>query len=579
MRIKIFIYITVLIFCATLTGLNDPVLHKSPDNVNILDRDGLFRTPPPGEEIVSPAEFNNAEGVMIGWPGWGQQILSDIARAVAVDYKVFVVTSSDLMGSAENYLTFSNVNMGNVFFVLDENITNSSMWIRDYGPFYIYEDGETAIVDFFYGIYVGDDEIPYTIAEYADINYYESELLHHGGNFITDGNRMGFCTTNIFEHNQAYSEIEIRNDFQQFLGIDSLVVIDHLINDGTGHIDMSCKLLNDTLFIVGEYENPEDGFPGNYELLNDMTEYFQSLVNLDGRPFAVERVPMPPLGYDGPAGIVPYSYTNSLIINNKVLVPVYGFESDQTALDIYQDLMPGYEIIGIDSDFIIDWWGAVHCVSKLYYGEDPLIILHEPVMESQNNTTTEISFRVNPKFSRSDASVFFRNISDTDFIEIEASHFQGIWTAEIPVSIENIEYYINGNSISGVTNFQALLPSSAPSNVFTIEVIQTGTEDLIPEEISLLSNHPNPFNPSTIISFQISGISNYQKAEIEVYNLKGQKIKTFNIIPDSNSPDEDGSVVWDGSDDQGQSVSSGLYLYQLKLNGQLKAANKCILLK
>ena len=63
----------------------------------------------------------------------------------------------------------------------------------------------------------------------------------------------------------------------------------------------------------------------------------------------------------------PLGYKNSLIINgtNKkiVLVPQYGAVEDSTAIEIYEQVMPDYEIIGIYSNLVIDYWGAIHCTT------------------------------------------------------------------------------------------------------------------------------------------------------------------------------------------------------------------------
>jgi predicted outer membrane repeat protein len=88
-----------------------------------------------------------------------------------------------------------------------------------------------------------------------------------------------------------------------------------------------------------------------------------------------------------------------------------------------------------------------------------------------------------------------------------------------------------------------------------------------------LSNFPNPFNPTTTISFSISEESN---VELSIFNMKGQKIITLfkELLPIGNH-----SVIWDGDNDSGNLVSSGIYLYKLKVNGKTEAVKKCLLLK
>ncbi len=87
-----------------------------------------------------------------------------------------------------------------------------------------------------------------------------------------------------------------------------------------------------------------------------------------------------------------------------------------------------------------------------------------------------------------------------------------------------------------------------------------------------ISNFPNPFNPSTTISFSIHKKSN---VELSIFNIKGQKIKT--VI--NESLDIGGySVSWNGVDDLGKTVGSGVYLYQIKIPSKI-LTRKMMLLK
>lgn len=88
-----------------------------------------------------------------------------------------------------------------------------------------------------------------------------------------------------------------------------------------------------------------------------------------------------------------------------------------------------------------------------------------------------------------------------------------------------------------------------------------------------LSNYPNPFNPTTTIKFSIH---NDSKIELAIYNIKGQKIKT---LVHNEFSKGDHSIIWNGNDDSGKPVSSGLYLYKLYINGKTEAVKKCLMLK
>jgi len=95
----------------------------------------------------------------------------------------------------------------------------------------------------------------------------------------------------------------------------------------------------------------------------------------------------------------------------------------------------------------------------------------------------------------------------------------------------------------------------------------------VPSRFSLKQNYPNPFNPATTISYQLNSQSVVQLA---VYNSLGQKIST--LINDKRQQAGDYSVQWDGMDDSGRQVASGVYIYRLDANNQVQT-KKMLLIK
>ncbi len=94
-----------------------------------------------------------------------------------------------------------------------------------------------------------------------------------------------------------------------------------------------------------------------------------------------------------------------------------------------------------------------------------------------------------------------------------------------------------------------------------------------PNDIAeLIGNFPNPFNPETSISFNLKKDS---KVSLKIFNIKGQLIRTLINEQLSASPY---SVVWNGKNDNGNHVSTGVYLYRLQADTKL-SVKKCILLK
>ena len=99
-----------------------------------------------------------------------------------------------------------------------------------------------------------------------------------------------------------------------------------------------------------------------------------------------------------------------------------------------------------------------------------------------------------------------------------------------------------------------------------------GQVDDLPGRFALEQNYPNPFNPSTAISYQLIANS---FVTLKVYDLLGREVAT--II---NGVGEPGVhiVQWNGRNDRGEAVSSGIYLYQLR-DGSSVITRKMVLLK
>ncbi|MCD4796055.1 MAG: T9SS type A sorting domain-containing protein, partial [Candidatus Cloacimonetes bacterium] len=100
--------------------------------------------------------------------------------------------------------------------------------------------------------------------------------------------------------------------------------------------------------------------------------------------------------------------------------------------------------------------------------------------------------------------------------------------------------------------------------------------EIISSPISLMQNYPNPFNPETTISF--STAEDTENTELIIYNIKGQKVKQ--LISNSANQLSSGqhSVVWNGRDDNGELVSSGVYFYKLKTDNK-ELTRKMLLVK
>ena len=110
------------------------------------------------------------------------------------------------------------------------------------------------------------------------------------------------------------------------------------------------------------------------------------------------------------------------------------------------------------------------------------------------------------------------------------------------------------------------------STVYNPTDVDDPDNGVLPKTHRLSQNYPNPFNPETVIGFALSAGS---EVSLCVYNALGQRVKT---LVEEDLPVGEHTVTWDGTDDSGNRVASGVYLYRLKADGFVES-RKMMLLK
>jgi hypothetical protein len=132
------------------------------------------------------------------------------------------------------------------------------------------------------------------------------------------------------------------------------------------------------------------------------------------------------------------------------------------------------------------------------------------------------------------------------------------------------------NVISG-DNAQLRMGRALLSTALVEAVKVENNWDPMPRNFVLGQNYPNPFNPSTTIEFTLGapGSTGGDQVKLNVYNILGQNVRElFNgYLPAGNH-----SIVWNGDDDGGQRVASGIYLYRLRVGAESQT-KKMMLLK
>jgi hypothetical protein len=109
-----------------------------------------------------------------------------------------------------------------------------------------------------------------------------------------------------------------------------------------------------------------------------------------------------------------------------------------------------------------------------------------------------------------------------------------------------------------------------------LDVVETGAIEIPVSSARLYQNHPNPFNPATTIAFTIPGNSGVKRnALLNVYDVRGALVKTLVNGPVAGGRHE---VTWDGNNNRGVGVSSGVYFARFATGG-VKAVKKMILIR
>jgi hypothetical protein len=125
-------------------------------------------------------------------------------------------------------------------------------------------------------------------------------------------------------------------------------------------------------------------------------------------------------------------------------------------------------------------------------------------------------------------------------------------------------------------------PHTAPDSVFSFLVdVSVGIDDdppsspTLPKTFSLSQNYPNPFNPSTTIQYLIPVGRGTLPVKVFVYDLRGRLVRK---LVDEDKPSGRHQVHWDGRGEQGEVVSSGVYLYRID-TGKFISTRKMVLIR
>ncbi len=506
-----------------------------------------IETPPPYDNIRTAAEWEEVEALTISWTSF-PCIQKQIVEAAKEECTVIIF--ADDMEEVTDYLTGNQcggaLTLENIQIV---PTVYNSIWIRDYGANTVYGtwNDDRVLVDWLYNRPRPDDDaIPDVLASTLGLELYSTtgapnDLMNTGGNWMSDGFGTAFASELIIDENDGgstwwtdypdHSEEEINQIISDFHGVDTYITMPNLPFDGIHHIDMHMKLLDESTLLMAEYpegiaDGPQINANLEYVLSNFTTRW--------GTPFDVVRIPSPPEqgfggGYPDENGWY-LTYTNSVFVNNTILLPTYYTEYDTTALRIYEETLPGYNVVGIDCDnngeAIISLSGAIHCITHTVGIEDPLMISHLPLPDTDDTVNDyAVEAYISHRSQIESAIMHWRTSPASEWNAVPMALIDGEtenWIASIPAQpLETtVYYYVEANANSGKTGTR---PMPAPDGwwSFNINDASLGMSDFA-QDSPLLQAFPNPAAAITCIPLHLR-----QAAEGRLYlsNTLGQQIQ------------------------------------------------------
>jgi agmatine/peptidylarginine deiminase len=520
---------------------------------------------PPAKPVRTMAEWEELEGIIITWTSY-QSILRQIVDYAQEEGIVYIVCSDS--NSVKSYLTSGNVPLYNLKFII---ANFNSVWVRDYGPWCVYSDiaDSMYIIDWIYNRPRPlDDLIPSVFATRQNIPLYQMtqppyDFVATGGNFMTDGISKGFSSKLILTENPGKTESQIDTMMKQFMGITPYIKMDVLPYDGIHHIDMHMKLLDEETLLVGQYPPGISDGPQIEANLQYVLNNFQSAY---GRPFRVVRILMPPdaQGRYPSSGGDYRTYTNSVIVNKTVIVPTYAPQYDTTALRIYREAMPGYNIVGINSNQMITALGAIHCITKEIGVREPVFIAHPKILSTANSLGNyEVKAFIKTRTGVSNAYLHWSVDTAQGFNSVLMNQISpDTFRAYIPQQSvgTKVFYYISANSNSGRT---VKKPLTSPAGAYSFIV-----DSFIPVELISFTAERN--NSEIILKWTTGSEFNNKGFEIQKRNIESVEVKGNSQVNISDW-ETIGFVNGKGSSTNiveyifvDKSLVSGKYAYRLK---------------
>jgi agmatine deiminase len=328
-----------------------------------------------------PAEWEEQRFVQLSFPhmdtDWAEMLEAALSCFGAIaasisQYEDVLIVCKDKAAVAE---CLRSARQERLHFVeMDTNDT----WARDHGGITLYEAGQPVILDFVFngwGLKFAANHDNLITGRLAAQGAFGSVPLRHGGIVLegggieSDGQGTLMVTSACLlspNRNPHLSKRQVTAILKKTFGLSRILWLDHgyLAGDDTdSHIDTLARFCDTETIAYVKCADPSDE---HYAALSCMEQQLRKFRTAGGQPYRLVALPMATACYAEDGHRLPATYANFLIINEAVLVPIYGVPEDEAALEIISRCFPDRTTIPIDCRVLIEQHGSLHCVTMQY---------------------------------------------------------------------------------------------------------------------------------------------------------------------------------------------------------------------
>ena len=249
-------------------------------------------------------------------------------------------------------------------------------WARDHGPISVANSaGELKLLDYTFTGWGGkfpaslDNQLTRQLdaAQCWACPVDTRDLVLEGGGIETDGEGTLLTTEACLlnpNRNPGLSRTDIEKQLARDLGIERFLWLKNGYLDGDdtdSHIDTLARFCSADTIAYVQCDDPDDP---HYPALAAMQAELETFRQGNGEPYRLIPLPWPAACYAPEDGRrLPATYANFLIINQAVLVPIYGDPADRGAMEALGRAFPGRQLIPIDCTSVIRQHGSLHCLT------------------------------------------------------------------------------------------------------------------------------------------------------------------------------------------------------------------------